>query len=172
MLDPFSRGAIVALSALCVVGILALAPVGVRSSIEDVHVQPPPLAVTAADRTGPVVAIQRDPFTEPIASVAPASAEVARASGGQGALGPLPSNLSSDTIPAVPGTSPNSSDAAPRVSAIVTGAHPYAMLETGGMHLIKGVGDRIDGFAIISIEFDGVRLQNGQRLTVDPAGQL
>ena len=72
----------------------------------------------------------------------------------------------------MPGTSPNSSDAAPRVSAIVTGAHPYAMLETGGMHLIKGVGDRIDGFAIISIEFDGVRLQNGQRLTVDPAGQL
>jgi hypothetical protein len=168
MLDPLSRGAIVALSTLFVAGMLALAPLGVRGSGEET---PLPLGVpadaAAASNFVGSVAIRRDPFAEPaVATVSAAVAPARLPIGSQ--VRPLPSNLESDTIPTLPGGAVEVLAGIPRVTAIVTGTHPYAMLDTGGIHEIKGIGDRVGGIAIVSIDMAGVRLQNGERYAVDP----
>jgi hypothetical protein len=171
MLDPFSRGAIVALLALCAAGAFVLAPVRVRSSIETAQQRALASVVTATPSgTDTIVAIQRDPFAEPVTGQM--TAVLARAPGmPHGPIGALPSNLSSDTIPSMPGGEPIPAFEAPRITAIVTGAHPYVMLDTGGVHEIKGIGDRVHGIAIVSIDIDGIRLQSGERLTVAGAGR-
>jgi hypothetical protein len=186
MLDPFNR-ALVALAALCVLGAVALAPSPARSFFSEAV--PPPLQFPNAHRTeaAAILRIRRDPFAEPaskpvVSAIAPAPvAEQPSLSVGAG--GPLPSNLQSETIPGLPGGSPDSGpSSAPKVSlqpgtdvritAVVTGAHPFAMVESGGKHEIKGIGDRVGGIPIVAIDIDGLRLQNGGRLTVDPAAHL
>jgi hypothetical protein len=182
MLDSYSRAAIVALTALCAAGAFALAPIGARSSIEPT---PPRLASIdmpiALEPSNPAT-ITRDPFSEPLAHPAPTLAPAYTPTSAQiGTLGvaasagpvgeTLPSNLANDTIPAIPGT-PDASVAGARVTAIVTGARPFAMIELGGVHQIKGIGDHIGGQTIVAISIDGVRLSNGDRLAVDAAAQL
>jgi hypothetical protein len=171
MLDPFSRGTMVALSALCVAGTIGLATQSARSSIQPRAAQlafgPIPDAPQPAGEI-----VRRDPFAEPAPAVAHAVPAPLSVSGDAGAVDSLPSNLAHDTIPAVPGLEPGMSAPQTRVTAIVTGAHPYAMLEAAGAHTIKGLGDRLDGVAITGIDIDGVALANGQRLRVDAASRL
>ncbi len=171
MLDPVSRTAIVGLSALCVAGMLALAPVGARGF----GASPVPgRAAALAPPLANVVAIpnRRDPFAEPQASAAPAAPPIAapllRASPHDegDALEPLPGNVPDAVIPQVPGSAPDVQRGTSRVTALVTGPHPYALIETAGGHIIAGIGDRVDGSVITAIDLDGVRLQNGARLTV------
>jgi hypothetical protein len=50
---------------------------------------------------------------------------------------------------------------------VVTGAHPYALIERAGIHSIEGLGDRIGNSTIRTIDIDGVRLSSGERLSVD-----
>ena len=75
----------------------------------------------------------------------------------------LPGNLPDGMIPSLP---QDAQQQAARVTAIVTGSHPYAMLDMAGDHEIKGIGDRVDGRPIVAIDFDGVTLQGGERLSV------
>jgi hypothetical protein len=170
MLDSFSRAAIVGLIALSVAGAVALAPV--RAHDSTMHA-PPSRIVAAAQAPAPVaVAIARDPFAEPAAAPAPATQAAAQPIAGHGPIGPLPSNLSTDVIPAVPGTAAESSGTSPRITAVVTGAHPYALVETDGVHEIKGIGDRIGGSPVTAIDLDGIRLQNGERFAIARGAQL
>jgi hypothetical protein len=173
MLDLTSRGAIIALSALGVAGAIKLGPAPAEIPFAQRSWRPlPSIARSVADTVAPVVA-RRDPFAEPAPSPAATSAAMQAHVPAVGAIEPLPSNLAHDTIPALPGAPPDEPPATsdPRVTAIVTGAHPYAMLDSGGVHAIKGLGDRVGGIAILSIDLDGVRLSDGRRLIVDPAAR-
>jgi hypothetical protein len=172
VLDFISRGAIVVLSALSVAGAIKLAPGTAQNSFAEqarITLQP---VVRSADEPIAPVAIRRNPFAEPVPPTVLRATSPARTSLGE-AIEPLPSNLANDTIPALPGAAPDLASSAngPRVTAIVTGPHPYAMLDTAGVHDIKGLGDRVGGVAIVAIDLDGVRLGDGKRLMVDPAAR-
>jgi hypothetical protein len=174
MLDTVSRATLVMSSALCLAGAFALAPSGARGSIDTLGMRPAAWNGRVFS-AGPAFAmLTRDPFDEPTSGLAPSVAQPASAlaSGPQtSAIGPLPSNLATDTIPAIPDSGADTSLASARVTAIVTGAHPYALVELGGVHAIDGIGDRIAGQSISAIDIDGIRLHNGTRLTVDAGGR-
>ncbi len=186
MLDPLSRGAIVAMSVVCISGAVALTPLRARSSNDPSvrHQLVPALLVSTAI---PELTIRRDPFAgEPSNTAAagstpspatPVSTAPTALAASQalpvlpgGDVGPLPGNLTNSTIPALPGAPPAVA-ITPRVTAIVTGAHPYAMFDSAGSHQIKGVGDRVNGTPITAIDIDGVTLRGGARLRVT-AGEL
>lgn len=182
MLDPFSRGAVVALTTLCFASLIALTPIRARSFVAENERQPAPPGPRAPLDTLAIVPVARDPFDEPVGHDAMVPATSVSRSPLRRAMGALPSNLRSDTIPGMPGSvsdsgapsepaSAGSAATMSRVTAIVTGAHPYAMIETNGDHEIKGIGDRVGGVAIVAIGLDGLRLQNGQRLTVERAAR-
>ena len=171
MFDLISRSAVVALSALCVAGAIKLAPGQAQSAPGAAAPRPLPSLVQLAAERVASVPVRRDPFAEPAAgtqSVVPPAARTLAVE----KMEPLPSNLPNDTIPALPGSAPDPAASGSRVTAIVTGPHPYAMLETGGVHEIKGLGDAVGGVAIAAISIDGVRLRDGRRLAVDPAAPL
>jgi len=172
MFDSISRGAIVALSVLSVAGAIKLAPGPVQSAGAETAVRPLPTIHVAGERVA-LVTVQRDPFAEPAPpSPIPAAAPPAPRTLVSEKMETLPGNLANDTIPAVPGSTADPVANGPRVTAIVNGPHPYAMLETGGVHEIKGLGDPVGGVAIVAIAIDGVRLRDGRRLAVDPAARL
>jgi hypothetical protein len=50
------------------------------------------------------------------------------------------------------------------VTAVITGPHPFALVDDGGATRVLTVGDRIDGDAIAAIDADGVRLSGGTAL--------
>jgi hypothetical protein len=164
VLDPFSRGAIVGLAVLCVAVTAAVAPIRARSS--GAELAPPPALPSAGAQAVALVRVARDPFAQP----ATPPAQTISTSGVPEAIQPLPGNVSDDAIPALPGA-PQPGAETSRVTAVVTGAHPYAMVEKAGVHEIKGIGDLVDAQPIIAIDIDGVRLKNGQRFTIDAAAQ-
>lgn len=171
MLDLFSRSAIVGMSLVCVIGAVALAPARARSSDSPRPASAAPFGVSDAPVPAADIPIVRDPFTgEPSSRSTVATAALPPASAPalpRGDVGPLPSNLANPAIPTVPAdATPASTATATRVTAIVTGAHPYAMVETAGNHEIKGIGDRIAGTPIAAIAIDGITLVGGQRLDV------
>jgi hypothetical protein len=168
MLDPFGRGAIIALSALCVAGVFAFAPIRGRSSSADVQLRLLPQVAESAGERIAILPVRRDPFAQPHApaTVPTAPAELPP----PGTLGTLPANISGDPIPAIPNQTSDALAAPSRITAIVTGAHPYAMLETAGVHEIKTIGDPVAGSAIVSIDLAGIRLQNGAHLALTSAG--
>lgn len=77
------------------------------------------------------------------------------------ALGPLPPNAG-----ARDGLFPISP--AEHVSAIVTGAHPFALVDDGSTTRLVTVGDRYDNETIVAIDTGGVHLEGGATL---PASQ-
>jgi hypothetical protein len=164
-----SRGTIVVL-ALSIAGAIGLAPHPTQRSLAQAprtaHVRVAGRAEVLLD----AVAVRRDPFTEPTAPAVLSATVPARTPPGE-TIEPLPSNLVNDTIPALPGAAADPAASGPRVSAIVTGPHPYAMLDTGGVHEIRGLGDRVGGIPIVAIDLNGVRLRDGERLMVDPAAR-
>lgn len=163
MLDRFSRTAIVGFSALCIWGAFAFAPQRARGSVA-VSV-PIPGLIEPREAVAAPVPVRRDPFAEPAATYAPAVANSALGlPRSAGTVGPLPPNLSDDGVPAMPAPSNGSV----RITAVVTGAHPYALIDNGGVHAIKGLGDRIAGVPIDAIDLDGIRLHDGTHLFVDP----
>jgi hypothetical protein len=89
------------------------------------------------------------------------------------ALGPLPPNTGAlnGPLPSNPGapngTLPLAAQTA-RVTAVVTGAHPFALVEDAGATRLVTVGDRIAGDAIAAITAGGVRLANGSVLAIAP----
>ncbi|HEY0381349.1 MAG TPA: hypothetical protein VGC72_04055 [Candidatus Elarobacter sp.] len=58
------------------------------------------------------------------------------------------------------------------VTAVVTGPHPFALVDEAGATRVLTVGDRIDGEAIAAIGTGGVRLSNGTMLPVEPASGI
>jgi hypothetical protein len=52
------------------------------------------------------------------------------------------------------------------VTAVITGPHPFALVDEAGTTRVLTVGDRVDGEAIVAIGADGVRLSGGTVLAV------
>jgi hypothetical protein len=166
MLDPVSRIAIVALSGLCATWAFTSTPARARDAAEFIAAIPHVSSAAATSAAVAPVAIVRDPFATPTASQIGGNVPPLA---GNGKIEPLPSNLASDIIPAMPGTgaSAGAPSGGARVTAVVTGLHPYAMVEVSGIHAIKGIGDRVGGVPVVAIDLDGIRLANGARIAVD-----
>ena len=84
------------------------------------------------------------------------------------ALRPLPPNAGAGNGPS-PFAAPLVAAPAARVTAVVTGAHPFALVEDAGSTRLVTVGDRISGDTIAAITADGIRLARGTVLAVAPA---
>jgi len=54
----------------------------------------------------------------------------------------------------------------PAVSAIVVGAHPFALLEDGGVSQLRTLGDRVGTHRIVAITLAGVRLDDGSLIAL------
>jgi hypothetical protein len=155
-LDARSRAALVGAALLAFAAAVTRDPIAARSA--------PPTLVRAPHvplpSPPPFVAVlpHRDPFDgepQPIGTPhgTPAAMPAIPAT-----IGLLPPNA------AVAGGTP-----APRVTAIVSGAHPYALVETTGRTRVVTIGERVAGASIVAIGIDGVRLSDGKTLTIGTA---
>jgi hypothetical protein len=148
-------------------GAFVTAPLVARGAADDhiVRTAPAPPAATAGAFA--LVVPRRDPFAgdppaapsspptalmSPIISTPPASEIPA-------AIRPLPPNAGAAGS-ALPFAAP------PRITAVVTGDHPFALLDEGGTTRVVTVGDRIDGVVIRAITATAVRLADGTMLAV------
>jgi hypothetical protein len=78
------------------------------------------------------------------------------------ALGPLPPNAGAGE--------PFPFAAEPvRVEALITGRHPFALVDDGGATRIVAPGDRLAGETIAAITAGGIRLADGRSIVVAPA---
>jgi hypothetical protein len=57
------------------------------------------------------------------------------------------------------------------VTAVITGAHPFALVDEGGTTRVLTVGDRLGGESIVAIDANGVRLSGGTLLAVARASE-
>lgn len=80
------------------------------------------------------------------------------------ALRPLPPNAGAGDGAFPFATAPRATTAV--VTAVVTGAHPFALVDEGGITRVLTIGDRIGGDPITAIGADGVRLTGGTLLPV------
>ena len=138
MFDLSSRSAIAMLSALGAAAAIGLTPSPPQRLLVATAGPPPPRVLqSVANPVAPVLVV-RDPFAEPTPPAVLAATLPVRLPHRQfgpqlsETVEPLPSNLASDTIPALPDSAPDPDPAAPRVSALVTGPHPYARCSTPG----------------------------------------
>jgi len=162
-LDRRSRAAIVIIALACFIGAFGFAPLSARSAA-DTLAFPAPLGVhpQAIAQHLAIIPAQRDPFSgasDADTQASPAPFAIPRI---PATIGGLPSNLTGmiPLIPGMPGAS--APGEATRISAVVTGEHPYALVSEGTQNVLKGIGDRIDGLRIMSITIDGVLLEGGQ----------
>jgi hypothetical protein len=167
-LSPRSRAALGAVALVAFAGAFVATPLAARSSA----VEPSAAGPTASPRAEPddvaVVVPRRDPFAGGVPALRAAAAPIT--SGALGAMPPIPAALG--VLPANAGAggiaSPFASPA--RITAIVTGPHPFALVDEGGTTRVVGTGERIGADTIAAIGTDGVRLANGTMLRVASAG--
>jgi hypothetical protein len=148
-----SRGALIAGALLAFAGAYATTPIVARSAAAPLAAFPSlapssPLATPFA----PVVP-QRDPFAREPAPAAAAVPAIPRA------IGALPPNPGAPALVPAP---------AVRVTAIVSGRRPYALVDESGAARIVSVGDALAGERIEAIGSDGIRLAHGTTLTISP----
>ena len=77
-------------------------------------------------------------------------------------------------IPPIPALPPNAGAAGvafvapgPRLAAVATGSHPYALVADGDSIRIVSVGEPLASSVVTSIDAAGLRLADGTRLTLD-----
>jgi hypothetical protein len=144
-----SRGTLIAGALLAFAGAYATTPIVARSAAAPPVAFPsllpsPPLATPFA-----AVVPQRDPFARepaPAASALPAI---------PAAIGALPPNPGAPALVPAP---------AVRVTAIVSGRHPYALVDENATARIVSIGDTLAGERIEAIDADGIRLAHGTTL--------
>jgi hypothetical protein len=161
-LTRYSRAAIVAAALACFSGAFALAPLSARSAANSQSPLDAPVpAASRALGSVSVISPRRDPFAgapeNDAATTTPGTQLIPRIPAG---IGGLPSNLTG-MIPLVPGAGVAGRSEPTRISAVVTGVHPYALVVENNETVIKAVGDKIDGLAIVGITIDGVMLEGG-----------
>jgi hypothetical protein len=120
----------------------------------------PARASASPEARAVVVAPRRDPFAgAPVAETPGSSPAAPRESAARmpsvpAAIGPLPPNAGAGGGPFPP-------TPAMRVTAIMTGAHPFALVDDGGTTRIVTTGDEFGGASIAAIRTDGVHLASG-----------
>jgi hypothetical protein len=140
-----------------------------------------PLATPPPTPTPSTVVIpHRDPFAgEPTPETAPrpVSAEPTTSTGAlPRTLLPLPPNagappeafsLGSPPQPPPP-TTPSAPTIPVRVTAVITGAHPYALIDEGETTRLVTLGDRVADDSVAAISSLGIRLSNGRAVPLVP----
>ena len=136
-------------------------------------VVPLPARATLAD-----IVPRRDPFAGDDTPVARSDAPLSSGSSAMPLIAPLPqipaalhalppnAGAAGATFPFATGT-----HAGATVTAVITGPHPFALVDEGGATRVLAIGDRIDGEAIVAIDADGVRLSAGTMLAVARASE-
>jgi hypothetical protein len=142
---------------LCYAAAIILAPTGARSQL-DSRTRVADVAETRIEPAPRAIAPERDAFA-PRASVEDDPPPV---------LPTPPPQLPRLPVPhVVPAMAPAA--VASHVTAIVTGTHPTAIVDsTEGSRLVS-IGDALDGSTVVEITDDAVMLANGKRLTLEPA---
>ncbi len=190
-LDRHSRAALALAAFAAFTGAYVTTPIAARSAAGT----PPMIAPLPTPAPEPsrfaVVLPRRDPFAgaPDTASAGPAHSDDARqaphglppngpndATWPRG-LAPLPPNAGAGAMPPPFATATAQSSGAAaqplsaRVTALVTGAHPYALLDDAGTTRLVTLGDRIGDTTIAAISGFGVRLADGRTLPLvtDPA---
>jgi hypothetical protein len=128
-----------------------------------------------------------DPSQMPALPPFPASGSIAAGATIPAALVPLPPNLSASGTPlstagasaaatanavssaGAPAAVPSQPDGTIRVTAVVTGARPYALVDDGRTARLVTVGDRIGGDTLAAITAEGVRFSRGRVVPLSPA---
>jgi hypothetical protein len=141
---------------LCYAAAIVLAPTGARSQL-DSRTRVPEVAETHVEPAPPPIAPERDAFA-PRASVEDDPRPPA--------LAPPP-QLPRLPAPKVPAIAPAAVPS--HLTAIVTGTHPTAIVDSAEGSRLVGIGDALDGSTVLEITSDAVGLANGKQLTLDPA---
>jgi hypothetical protein len=134
-------------------------PIVARSQSASLADHPPVRVSAEPEPRAVIVAPRRDPFAgAPVAEAGGDAATprepAARMPSVPAAIGPLPPNAGAGGGP-FPLAPPL------RVTAIMTGAHPFALVDEGGTTRILTTGDEFGGAVIAAIRFDGVHLASG-----------
>src|SRR5260370_6865222 len=137
-------------------------PIVARSQSGTLADHPPSRESAAPEPRAAIVAPRRDPFAgAPLAdaSAGPAtpSEPATRMPSVPAAIGPLPPNAGAGSGP-FPLAPPL------RVTAIMTGAHPFALVDEGGTTRILTIGDEFGGAVIAAIRLNAVHLPSGPTL--------
>ncbi|HEX3468904.1 MAG TPA: hypothetical protein VHT05_12575 [Candidatus Elarobacter sp.] len=103
---------------------------------------------------------RRDPFAAPVATTVSHS----ESSEPQPLLPPFPAALKALPPNAGAGTAPFSPASAQHVTAVVTGAHPVALVDDGTTTRVVAPGDLVDGARVARIDATGVHLDAGTTL--------
>lgn len=149
-------------------GAFVTAPLVARGAADDDIVRTAPAMPAATAGAVALVLPRRDPFAGDPPAAHPSSPSTTLMS----SMTPTPST---SEIPAAIRPLPPNAGAAgsalpfavpPRITAVVTGAHPFALLDEGGTTRVVTVGDRIDGVAIVAITATAVRVADGTMLMI------
>ena len=166
----FSSRLIAAGAVACFIGAIALTPSEVRSRLS------PKLDVAAATPSAfapepAIVMPGGDPFAARIieADPTPMAAPHAPNPGSLPAfslahIGPLPANAGAGMMTLGP------SFTGLRVSAVVIGVHPTAIIVDGTVSRLVTVGDRVGDARVTTIDASGIDLSDGRRLALPSFG--
>jgi hypothetical protein len=171
-LDAVSRTALAAAAFAAFGAAFVTTPMTARGDAE--AIADPAPSVTTLPRPATLADVQprRDPFAGGDAPAArsgaapqtqlavPAIPPLARI---PAALRPLQPNAGAADAPFPFATAPRTTAA---VNAVITGPHPFALVDDGGTTRVLTIGDRIAGEPIVAIDANGVRLSGGTTLAV------
>jgi hypothetical protein len=187
-LDRRSRTAFALAAFAAFAGAYVTTPIAARSAAGTTPtVAPLPAPVPEPSRFA-VVLPRRDPFAGALDTAAAGSARsddarLSMPSNGPNdatwphGLAPLPPNAGAAAMAppfatvAAQSLAPAAQPLSARATALITGAHPYALLDDAGTTRLVTLGDRIGGTTIAAIFASGIRLADGRTLPLvtDPA---
>lgn len=150
-LSRVSRNAVAGAAVCAFAAAFALLPTQAGGRLAP-HAAAPPARPDAAAAPLDPVAPARDPFVPRIEEPDD---------------GPPPPRPAAPALPALPNGA--ATPAAPRLLAVVTGPRPRALIDEQGRARLVGFGDQLAGARITTIDADGVRLDDGRRLTLSVA---
>lgn len=169
-LDTVSRTLLAAAAFAAFAGAFVTTPIVAHGAGSVVADPLPPVTPLSARTAFADVMPQRDPFSggdppaAPSGAAAPPSpvtVPVPPQPPFPAALRPLPPNAGAGD-----GAFPfaTATHSMPTVTAVITGPHPFALVDASGTTRVMTIGDAVDGAAIVAIGGDGVRLVGGTLL--------
>jgi hypothetical protein len=160
-IDRRTRAAVACAALMTFAGALRVAPTTAHDETAPTRQAVPPQATPKPERVTAVLP-RRDPFA---GGPSPAGASATPAAVVQATLPAIPAVLSA--LPPNAGAGGASFPFAPaeHVSAVVTGSHPFALIDDGSTTRLVSPGDRFDGERIVAIDGAGVHLETGTTLS-------
>jgi hypothetical protein len=155
-----SRGLLAGGALLALAAAYATTPIVARSAAGPLPAIPSVAPRPAAEARLAVVLPRRDPFTAEPEATAQRAPEVA-------ALARIPAAI--NALPPNPGAAALLPPTALRVTAIISGRRPYALVEEDGGTRMVSVGDLLHGERVVAIAADEIRLTHDAILRIAPS---